>query len=384
VETTASSQHSTRYLTGEIIADFIDEGADNNNDRISTDRQKLDWENEELAEFREWGERLTRRLLRECADKHGGALENWVLADTQFSVRLKKLDTSSQKQISQFLKTLGLKTTPDDERTKDLADSLIRVYEFRVFHDVIDDIERVGNDPEKLAEILGRLSDWKVLESRAILEIIQGRLSIIDKLEKMILENAPETASKKTYDNLHDLLAGYPWLFNPDWQTFAEEKSISKQLREWGIKECPEDMENCRVDFLAFGKDRELVVIEIKRPTHPVSYDELLRLEKYQTALMRTRLYCKAALVYGGTLDVPEQRVQSYQTRNDFELLTWEQMFSRARRYYEHYRAVLVGDVSDPSFHGKADEVAKTRQVLETTSHRSKEDRKQGLGNADL
>ncbi|MDR1925289.1 MAG: ATP-binding protein [Planctomycetaceae bacterium] len=384
VETTASSQHSTRYLTGEIIADFIDEGDDDQKDRISTDRQELDWEKEELAELREWGESLTRRLLRECAELHGTELENWVLADEEFQLRLNILDPACRKEIGGFLKILGQKTTPEDERTRSLADSLIRAYEFRVFHDVIDDIQKVGDDPEKLEDVLGRLHDWKVLESRAILEIVQGRLSIINKLEHMIINDTPETASSRTHDNLHDLLAEYPWMFNPDWQVFTEEKSVGKQLREWGIRDYSEDMKNKRVDFLAFGKDGELVIIEMKRPSHAVEYNEIRKLDDYQVELQKVHPNCRKVLLYGGTLNVAsDQKKESLQNQDDLELLQWSEMFARARRYYAHYEAVLKGDVHDPKFASKINEVVRTRQVLETTAHRSKEDRQRGLGSPD-
>lgn len=98
------------------------------------------------------------------------------------------MDPASKREISGFLKVLGQKSEENDERTRDLADSLIRAYEFRTFHDVIDDIRQAGEDPEKLKEMLGRLHDWKVLESRAILEIVRGRLSIINKFEQMIVQ----------------------------------------------------------------------------------------------------------------------------------------------------------------------------------------------------
>lgn len=306
IESTASSQHSTRYVTGEIAADYLDSGTDDESDVISTDRQELDWEKEELAELRTWGEELSRRVLRECGELRGQQLENWILNDPQFSERLGLLDPTCKNEISRFLKTLGQKTEEHDERTHDLADSLIRAYEFRTFHDVIDEIRQAGEDPEKLEEMLGRLHDWKVLESRAILEIVRGRLSIINKLEQMIVNDAPETASSKTHDNLHDLMAEYPWLFNPEWQVFTEEKTISKQLREWGEKDCAEDMKNKRVDFLAFTRNTdELIVIELKRPGHAVEFEEIQRLEQYQVELMRAMPNCRCVLVYGGTVNVP-------------------------------------------------------------------------------
>lgn len=89
---------------------------------------------------------------------------SWIIDDAIFSLRLNQLDPSSKKEISGFLKILGQKSGKDDERTKELADALIRAYEFRTFHDVIDDIQKASDDPDKLEEMLGRLHDWSVLE----------------------------------------------------------------------------------------------------------------------------------------------------------------------------------------------------------------------------
>jgi hypothetical protein len=385
VESTASSQHSTRYVFGEIVADYLDEGVDSESDPTSTDRQELDWEKDELRDLQEWGETLARRVLRDCGEMMGEKLENWVLEKPKFSRRLELLDPTSRKQISTFLKILGQKSSKDDDRTEELADSLIRAYEFRTFHDVIDDIEIASRDPEKLEETLGRLHDWKVLESRAILEIVRGRLSIIKKLEQMIVHDAPETASSKTHDNLHDLMAEYPWLFNPEWQVFAEETTIGKKLREWGERDCPDDMKAKRVDFLAFAKETdELIIIELKRPGHAVEFDEVQRLEKYQMELMRSRPNCRRVLVYGGVVNIPKNKWKSTREASDFEPLEWSAMFARASRFYAHYEAVLEGDIGATGFASKKTEVTRTREILGTgSSHRSKDDRKRGVGESD-
>ena len=71
----------------------------------------------------------------------------------------------------------------------------------RHFHDFISEIEAIGDDPEELNDLLTKLREWKVLESRAILEITQeAGLDIIEKFHELIVNDAPETASKKTKD----------------------------------------------------------------------------------------------------------------------------------------------------------------------------------------
>ncbi len=59
-------------------------------------------------------------------------------------------------------------------------------------------------------QLLHHLGEWKVLESRAILEIVKGRLDIVEKFHEMIVNDASETARPVGADNMHDLL-GCVW-----------------------------------------------------------------------------------------------------------------------------------------------------------------------------
>ena len=117
---------------------------------ISTDRQEIDWEDEWARELYEWGQRLTRKALIERVDRKGEEIEKEVAQDERFKSRIERLDESSQKQVSKFLKALGGADT-DAEHVFPLADSLIRAFEYRHFHDVISHIEAASRDPEQLS-----------------------------------------------------------------------------------------------------------------------------------------------------------------------------------------------------------------------------------------
>jgi Histidine kinase-, DNA gyrase B-, and HSP90-like ATPase len=381
VEGTASGQHGTKYVTGAVEADFLDEG---DTDLISTDRQEIDWEADEIQPFREWGEKLSRRVLREWAERKGETMEAWLLEDSDFRLRIETLDDESQKQVRRFLKTLS-KVEGETPNARSLADALVQAYEFRHFHSVIHEIEATEDDPEQLQALLTHLRDWQVLESRAILEIVKGRLDIVDKFHGMIVGDAPETAPRRGADNIHDLLAGYPWLLNPEWQVLAEEKTISKQLREWAAEEVEDQDQRLRFDFLALADERRIVVVDIKRPGNAVDLDELQRLETYKDRLARAgdrELYM--VMLCSGNLNVSSGTRQTWERRDDGEILTWSKVFERAKRHYEHYRAVLEKNISDPSFARKQKEVAQTRRILETgTSYRGPQERAAGLGPQD-
>lgn len=384
VEGTASGQHGTRYVTGAIEADFLDEGTDDETDIISTDRQEIDWEAEGVGSFREWGEALCRRALREWADRKGQEMVDLIAERPEFQKRIVALDAKSKTQVEKFLKILG-QAEPEAERAVDLADALVRAYEFRHFHDVIGELEEVADDPEELGRLLAHLSEWKVLESRAILEIIRGRLNIIEKFHSMIVNDTPETAPREGVDNLHDLLAGYPWLLNADWQVLAEERTISRQLREWNSEDVTDEDERLRYDFLALSDEQRLIVIEIKRAGHAVTLSDLQRLEKYKERLSKAHGDLYMVMICGGTLDVTEDTEASWGSRLDGEIELWKDIYQRTSQHYKHYQAILEGNVQHDDFARKEREIAQTRNVIESgTTYRGREARAKGLGPQDL
>lgn len=382
VEAKASGQHATRYLIGEIEADFLDNGTDDATDLVSTDRQEIDWEDENAQMLKSWGEDLCRKALRECTDFRGDKTVQEVLTDPRLDQRIKRLDKPSQKQITQFLHILGNRDT-EDGTTLELAGALIRAYEFRQFHDVIEEIEEASNDPNRLAAMLHQLNEWKVLESRAILEVVKGRLDILDKFERMLCNNAPETASSRSPENMHDLLGGNPWLLNPEWQVLAEEKKITTQLRDWGCKDFT-DYEG-RYDFLALGSEGMLVVIEIKRPDYAAKLEELSRLLEYANRLkLANPRSIRMVFICGREPQVDKEILEGFEKNPRFEIREWNGLFERTRRTYEHYRAVLEGAVDDPGFGVKTREVAETRRLLEHRMHRDAAARAGGIPAQDV
>jgi hypothetical protein len=385
VEGTASGQHGTRYVTGGIEADFIDELTDN--DLISTDRQELDWDAAALRAFKDWGQRFCRRVLIEWADRKGDGVEKEVEGDPGLRARVEALDADSRKQVKAFLRTLA-KADPDRDRVVELADALVQADEFRQFHDLLDELRDAARDPIELVRILDHLRRWQVLESRAILEIVKGRLEVVDVLERMVVNDAPETAGTVGAANLHDLLAEYPWLLHPEWQVLREETSITKQLREWHHAETGAEVDLSRFDFLALTSEQVLIVIEIKRAGHAVELEELHRLEGYANKLTKgTPKRVSMMLVYGGTLNISADIERSWRKREDAELSLWSDVVGRARNHYDHYRAVLEKNISDPGFARKTHEVAATRQVVERGEgaiYRGPEKRAKGLGDQDV
>jgi len=384
MEGRTKGQHATKYVTGEIIADYLDEGVEDESDYISTDRQEIDWEHEKTKPLKKWGEKFIQDVFNKWLDFRGQNFENSLLEDESIQNRILKLDSLTQKQVRRIIRILGQSET-DPERSKELASALIMAYEYRHFHDVISEIEDASGDPDQLSNLLSKFIEWKVLESRAIYEIIYGRLAIIEKFHLLIINNAPETASKLSKDNMHDIIAQYPWLLNPEWQILYEEKSISKTLEEWHKEDLKTEDDAERYDFLGLTSDNKTVIIEIKRSDHPVEFDELERLKKYKEKLVRAHPTIYMVLISSDKYNVSKDEINTWERAEDRELMAWNKIYDRTKQYYYHYKDVLEGNVNGPYFELKEKEVQKTREIINSGNvHRGIEERKKGLGGQDV
>lgn len=375
VEATASGQHATRYMYGAVEVDYLDQGTDDESDLISTDRQQVDWESPKTVPLQTWGADLTRRAFREWVEGRQKRVEKAVLEDEDLDRRIERLDKPSRTNLMKAVRVLA-RAEADPEKLLELARSLVAAFEYRHFHDVAAKIEAL-DDPEELATLLEHLGEWKVLESRALLEVVRGRLQIIHKFHSMLVNNAPETAPRKGMENLHDLIADYPWLLDPQWQVLYEEKTITKQLREWGNEDI-DQADRLRYDFLALAAPNQLVVIEIKRSGHAVILEDVHRLQRYCEQLnLGTDSEVTMALVSGPHWETSKDR---WANQPGLLLLEWGAVYERTKSFYGHYQAVLEADVHDRDFHAMESEVARTREVLTDGAYRGQGLRRRGLG----
>lgn len=379
VEGTASGQHGTAYLHGAIEAGFLDDDAEEETDIISTDRQEIDWSHERASDLSEWGADLTRRALIELRNLREDKTEDWVLEDPDLKERITRLDRHSREKVTTFVRALGRSDNADRERVLQLSGSLVAAFEYQHFHDLLGDIEEAADDPDRLADLLDRILSWKVLESRAILEVIRGRLEIVDKFHAMVIEDAPERAPEIGIENLHDLLTSFPWLIHPEWQVFEHERELGAQLREWLAEDVPEE-DRDRVDFLALTDGTRLVVVEIKRPGHTATLEEYQRLQTYMDKLRKAWQEKQGDGEIMGLLVCTEVAFDEEMIGSATRVERWADLYQRVRHLYGHYRGVLEQDVGAREFDDRQREVSATRSIVERGAYLDKSNGKPDLG----
>ena len=270
-----TGQHGQQYMTGRVIATFVDE---QDKDIIAPERQRINWEHPATADLLEWGQDLTKSLLRVWHNRRGEARRK-QLQDRLgiFAERLTRLNPRERRTVTQAISRIGSIATLTDIQFQELGDAILSAWENGRLMELIREIADVDSlTAEQLVRIL---AEAEVLTALSAAEIVKTKLSAIeglkDRIERQELENA-----------VRDYISQHPWLISPEWETFAVERSlktiIDQACADSGIA-VQEDFKG-RVD-LTLTSGNQVLVLEFMRPGLTIDDDHLTRFMRYVNIL---------------------------------------------------------------------------------------------------
>ena len=334
-------QHGQQYISGQVQADFLDQLDE---DLITTERQRVNWELDEAQPLLNWGQARVKSLLaiwknRRAEDK----IEKIEKKLTSFSARLEKLETSEQHTVRQALKKIGSIEALSDIQFEEISDGILTAWEAGRLRELINRVSGLENIDE--IEFLKILAEAHVLNALHVAEVVKTKVGIIDGLRAMI--------EKKDRENsLRDYVANNPWLISPEWETFKKETSaknlIDSCAKESGIHN--DESWNGRID-LVLVSGQHLLVIEFMRPGLSVDRDHINRYQVYIDVLRQkveanTGLGYKqvSGLLVADRLDMRmgmALRLKSL-ANEDMKALEWKTLLDRARSQWEEFLEILV------------------------------------------
>ncbi len=338
-------QQGAAYLSGQVQADFIDE---QQSDLISTERQRVNWEADEVQDLLVWGQGRVQKLLRiwqrERARKKVDAMEKRL---APFSVRLYKLESFEQKILKRALNSIAKITSITDDQFADLADAILTAWEGGRLKDLVHELAEADEmDGDKLLKVL--------LESRVITylhaaERVKVQLNLLDGLKQRIERRELENA-------VRDFIARHPWLVSPEWETYQIERSVSHLVEEATAESEIRDHEDWRgrVD-LALSSGNHLLILEFMRPGVIADWDHINRFNRY-VSILREKVTANASKFKRVTgllvADKLERRAGVpgllRQIRNDdMDAMDWNSLLGKARAQWREYFTILVSRAPD-------------------------------------
>jgi hypothetical protein len=271
----------TKYLIGEIRADFLD--VDDEPDIATSDRQRL---REDDTRYRFLRQFLRRTIKKEVKRKwtkwrneisEENARENKAV-DEWFE----ELSPANQKHARTLFGKIETLELPDEDSKRELYKQSILAFESMALRENLDALSRIDTEEElqRFAEIVGNMDE---IEAARYYQIVKGRVEVLRKLDRM-KEGTLETV-------IHDHIYKHLWLLDTSWERASTdvgrevivEKAFAKVTKTLTTAE-----RKARLDIRYQTAAGKQIVIELKRYDRVVDVNELVKqITKYNNALTK-------------------------------------------------------------------------------------------------
>jgi hypothetical protein len=267
-------QHGLRYMTGEIIAEFVDDGISYESDAIMTNRSGINWETPRNRPLYEWGRKKIRELLREWSRRRGEKTLKEVKEKYPELVRkIERFQPRERKELNLAMRSLAQVPTMQPEKLVGLFNHVVDGYQDKVVTDLL--VEIVKLPPEEMEQTIAILTEFDILEAVRVHKFVGSHVLVIRTFREMI------EAGVREKPDMHDHIRKYPWLLGIKYQPMDYEHSLKTVLDErFGIK-VDDKVGRKTPDVVVMRGGTDVLVIELKRPGIVVGTKELTQIKEY-------------------------------------------------------------------------------------------------------
>lgn len=326
-------QHGLSYLTGTIIADYID---DSSVDLIATERQRVNWQHEKTRSLYTTAQTFIKIILKRWAELRAERkMEKINEKANSLNQAIESLKTANDKKVvRKAILNLAKIPTITQKQLEEMGQSIVFARKKGRVADLIERISEMENPTESL--LLEALQETNFVNALNYTEVISLKLSVISGLRKLIKEKALE-------NTIRDFLSENPWLISEELETFKVETSLN-HIFEDTIGSFS-DYDGKRVDLI-LSSGKNLILFEFMRPSKPLDEDHINRVQKYvanitaqlnaNTGLGKTLQ--KTYLVADNISRSPAMSVYiNAMAKNDIFVLDWDTLLSQAESQYREF-----------------------------------------------
>ena len=331
-----ASSHGYAYLTGWLNVDFID---DWEQDVIGTNRQSLNWENEDTSRlgdylqevvnkiYSERRKRIEEKKKQEIKEKTGMDVDEWLAALPKHEQAL------ARKIVNQIIGNEGI----DTEKSGDLVSYVKDAFQFEAFKEFAAEIAETDEiDSGQFVELL---REWQLVEAKELYRLSIGRISTIEELSKHMEENSKEIPTT------HQFFKQFPWLLDPRIIEFRDEVTFSKLLKEKYPDNESEESDR-RIDFVCTSVSSNRFIIELKRPHHTINAKDIDQAAHYRAFLSNhignepASASQIVAYVVGGKRSqdhFAQSKIATYSKTGEVYVKTYSELFENAKKYHQEF-----------------------------------------------
>jgi ribosomal protein L40E len=271
---------------------------------------------------RQTSDREQKKNLQEIATQHPDFLKEVVAA-----IDPKKLGKSD---ISALLETFG-----------EIADAFTNANAgFReAFLSVVKKLPK--QKQRALEDLALLLQGWSLHVITNVAQQVRSRIETIELFEKQV--NDSRTFEISGDDSIHRILERAMWLVDERYWLLYSNKTLRKSIGDEMSKQDRKRFGDKRPDFVCGTVGDRLIILELKRPSHTLSVDDLNQLETYVTIAEKYSSFksCSAYLV-GKKADDEVSRRLKYRS-GTFKVLTYTDLLDYTKQRYHEFLKSIEG-----------------------------------------
>ena len=253
-----AGQLGQEYLVGEVVADWIDDNVQPEDDLVETNRNELQLEDARLIGFLEWGRTRLRWALSLRNDLREKKTTQGTLLNEDIQTRLQAFTPREQRILNGIGGRLAKLPEVESSDVTGLMSDIMDSYDDKSVREMM---EHIGEETDPTQERMWALvAEFGLIDARRTATKVQARMKVIQKLEELVENGAPEVP------DIHNHLRDNPWLLDPRWDLYDDEVNLTKMLQE-------------RYGYVPDGQGNQADYLFVVGLTNPTSSDEVIVVE---------------------------------------------------------------------------------------------------------
>ena len=269
----------SKYIIGEIHADFLDQ--DDENDIATTSRQRIIEDDPRYEALTGYIQRELKVVQNKWSDLRNEEGRSVAVLVPEIRQWYRSLSDDHRVSASKLFGRINQLPIDNETHRRQLFISGILAFESLRFRNILHRIESISiGNLDVLNEVFIQLDD---LEASAYFQISQDRLKVIEKLDGLVDEDAKERV-------LQECLFKHLWLLDPSWErathTAVMERRINSAL-DGVYKGLSCEQKNLRLDIYYTTTGGKHVIVELKRASRILNTSDLVsQIERYYGAAL--------------------------------------------------------------------------------------------------
>jgi hypothetical protein len=256
----------TKYLTGQIEADFLD--SDTDPDIATSDRQRVQEDDARYIQLLSFLKSQTTQIEKRWTEwrrKHEVKKAKETIP--ALALWLNGLPTGYRESAEELISQIGSLPIENDEDVRGLYKHGIMAFERMKLRGSTEAlVASIGN----IDGLLKLLADRDSLEASLYRDIVKSRVDAIREFQKLVDDDAKEKVLQKyLFDHL--------WLLDPSWERATGSEIMETRLMEEGviIDDLTEKEKLGRVDIKYRSMAGKHIIVELKRVDRQMKLLEL-------------------------------------------------------------------------------------------------------------